>query len=264
MAIDEALALSSEAGWDQPTLRLYRWSTPTVSVGYHQPIDGEVDLAACRHLGASVVRRPTGGGAVLHHRELTYSLVLPIQKGSRGVLHDYRWISNCLLFGLKKLGLAATLSQSERGARVSTGLCFLATSRYELTVNGQKLVGSAQRRLSRSLLQHGSLLIAIDYAYWTAIFPRGKELICRATALEPLLGRRPSCEELTAAIVTGFAESAGVHFENGELTAEEYRLAQNLVAQRYTSPEWTFQRQKGNFTGISGRQFNLDRQKGLW
>lgn len=242
MASDEALLLSCQVGRSRPTLRLYRWSNPTVSVGYHQPIDGEVDLTACRQRGVSLVRRPTGGRAVLHHQELTYSLVLPIQEGSRGVLQDYRWISHCLLLGLKRLGLAAMMSRGGRSTGGCRGLCFLATSRYELAVNGQKLVGSAQRRLSRALLQHGSLLIAIDYAHWTALFPQGKELVHRATALEPVLGRRPSFEEVTEAILIGFRETGGVHFENGELTAEEFSLAQNLVARRYNNPEWTFRR----------------------
>jgi lipoate-protein ligase A len=88
-------------------------------------------------------------------------------------------------------------------------------------------------------------LIAIDYAQWAAIFPQGKALVDRATALEPLLGRCPSFEELANALLTGFVESEGVHFENGELTAEEYTLAQDLLVKRYTNPEWTFRSQRG-------------------
>ncbi len=264
MAIDEALLLSCQASGGRPTLRLYRWHPPTVSFGCYQPIDGEVDLTACGQLGVSLVRRPTGGRALLHHHELTYSLVLPISGGSRGVLHDYRWISHCLLLGLRRLGLSATMSRGERDTEGCRGLCFLATSRYELAVNGQKLVGSAQRRLSRALLQHGSLLIAIDYAQWTAVFPRGQALTHRATAIESLLGRRPSYEEVAKAVVTGFAESVGMHFENSELTMEEWSLAQDLVARRYANPEWTFRRQKAALRGSLSGEFNLDRRDGLW
>lgn len=251
MAIDEALVLSAQMEWGQPTLRLYSWEHPTVSVGYLQSIEGVIDPIACRALGIPLVRRPTGGGALLHHRELTYSLALPLPNGNRGVLHDYRWISRCLLLGLRRLGVAARLSQGRRGAERGRGLCFLAPSRYELAVDGRKLVGSAQRRLSRALLQHGSILIAIDYPRWTAVFPHGTELISRATALEPLLGRSCALEELADALVGGFMEGEGVQFEIGGLTAEEQALAQELLVKRYRNTEWTLHRPRGAPKGRS-------------
>ncbi|MFQ5881296.1 MAG: biotin/lipoate A/B protein ligase family protein [Candidatus Methylomirabilales bacterium] len=242
MAIDEVLALCCERGWSPPSLRLYRWITPTVSVGYNQPIHGEVDLTTCRQRGVPLVRRPTGGRALLHHQELTYSLALPIQKGSRGVLQDYRWISHCLILGLQMLGVAATMSRGDRSREASGELCFLTPSRYELTVNGRKLMGSAQRRFNRALLQQGSLLVQIDLAAWMALFPQGRELKERVTTLERLLGRSPSWEQMVEAIGGGFEEGAGVQLKVGGLTVREWALAQVLVVQRYGSPEWTFRR----------------------
>ncbi|MGH7370512.1 MAG: lipoate--protein ligase family protein, partial [Candidatus Methylomirabilales bacterium] len=108
MAVDEALALGCDGGWSPPTLRAYRWALPTVSLGVNQSIEGEVNLTACRERRIPVVRRPTGGRALLHDRELTYSLAIPILRGSRSVLHDYRWISHCLLLALRRVGVAAT------------------------------------------------------------------------------------------------------------------------------------------------------------
>ncbi|MFQ5532525.1 MAG: biotin/lipoate A/B protein ligase family protein [Candidatus Methylomirabilales bacterium] len=241
MAIDEMLALGCDRGFSPPTLRVYRWSVPTVSLGYNQPLH-DVDLTACRHRGVPVVRRPTGGRALLHDQELTYSLVLPIPRGSRGVLHDYQWIAHCLLLALRRLGVTATLNRGDHFTGDAGGLCFLSPSRYELTVNGRKLVGSAQRRFSQSLLQQGSLLIEIEYPAWNALFPEGREIDVRATALKPLLGRSPSWEEMVKAMRAGFEEGAGVRLELGGLTEREWTIARDLVAQRYGSTEWTSRR----------------------
>lgn len=241
MAIDEMLALGCARGFSPPTLRAYRWSVPTVSIGYNQPLH-EIDLTACRERGVPVVRRPTGGRALLHDKELTYSLVLPIPRGSRGVLQDYQWIGHCLLLAVRRLGVMAGLSRGDHSKGDAGGLCFLSPSRYELAVNGRKLIGSAQRRLSRALLQQGSLLIEIEYPAWIALFPQGKRLEARVTALQPLLGRSPSWEEMVKAMRAGFEEGAGVRLELGGLTEREWTIARDLVPQRYGSTEWTSRR----------------------
>lgn len=242
MAIDEVLAVACAQGWSPPSLRLYRWATPTVSLGYNQPIRGEVDLAHCAQRGIPAVRRPTGGRALLHHHELTYSLALPIPRGSRGILSDYRWISHCFLLALRRLGVQATLSRGAPRNEKESGVCFLSPARYELTVDGRKLMGSAQRRLSGALLQHGSLLIDIDHSLWISVFPEARELEGRATAVVRLLGRSPSWEELVAVVRVGFEEGAHVHLEPGGLTARERSLVEDLVAKQYATPEWTARR----------------------
>jgi lipoyl(octanoyl) transferase len=242
MAIDEVLALACARGWSPPSLRLYRWAVPTLSLGYNQPIHGEVNLSLCLQRGIPAVRRPTGGRALLHDHELTYSLALPIPCGSRGVLQDYRWISYCFLLALRRLGVAATLSRGTRIMEEAGGICFLSASRYELTVNGRKVLGSAQRRFSGALLQHGSLLIDIDHSVWTTVFPQARELRARATALKDLLGRSPSWDELVGAVRGGFEEGAKVHLEPGGLTIREQSLVEELVASRYNTPAWTSRR----------------------
>ncbi len=242
MAVDEALALGCDRGWSPPTLRAYRWTIPTVSLGVNQSIEGEVNLTACRERRVPVVRRPTGGRALLHDRELTYSLAIPILRGSRSVLHDYRWISHCLLLALQRLGVAATLSRGDPPKRETGGLCFLSSARYEIAVNGRKLIGSAQRRLSGALLQHGSLLIEIEHPAWNALFPQGRDLEARATALRVLLGRSPGWEELVEALRAGFEAGAAVTLEPGGLTSQEESVVQELVVKRYGATDWTFRR----------------------
>lgn len=242
MAIDEVLTSGCARGWSSPSLRLYRWTTPTVSLGYNQPIHGQVDVSSCHQRGVPVVRRPTGGRALLHDQELTYSLALPNPRGSRGVLQDYQWISKCLLLAVRKLGVAASVSRGERPTGGAGGLCFSAASRYELTVNGQKLIGSAQRRYSHAILQQGSLLIEIDLAAWIALFPQAREMAMRATALRCVLGRSASWEELVEAIHVGFEEGAGVGLDVSELTPRELKAAQILVQKQYGTRAWTFRR----------------------
>lgn len=242
MAIDEVMGLGCSRGWSPPSLRVYRWSLPTVSLGYNQSIQGDVDLTTCRQQGIPVVRRPTGGRALLHHHELTYSVTLPVPPGGRGVLHDYQWISHCLVLALRRLGVAATLSRGDRMKGEAAGLCFISSSRYELTVNGRKLIGSAQRRFSRALLQHGSILIDIDYPTWTTLFPQAKDLEARATALTSILGRPPSWEALAQALRGGFEEGANVSFEVGALTRRERAVVRESVRERYGTSEWTLRR----------------------
>ena len=241
MAVDEALARGCAEGWAPPTLRLYRWSVPTVSLGYNQAAHGAVDLAACGRRGVGVVRRVTGGRALLHQHELTYSLALPTPAGHRGVLTDYRWISRCLLLAVQRLGVPATISRGQTPQEAG-GLCFLSTSRYELTVGGRKLIGSAQRRFDKALLQHGSLLIEMDRPAWEAVFPRGGDLERRATTLQALLGRFPLWEEVTRAVQAGFEEGAGARFEPGELTDREREVIQDLTRTRYAAATWTLRR----------------------
>ncbi|MFQ5960456.1 MAG: biotin/lipoate A/B protein ligase family protein [Candidatus Methylomirabilales bacterium] len=242
MAIDEVLALACARGWSPPSLRLYRWAVPTISLGYNQPMRGEVNLDLCVQRGIPMVRRPTGGRALLHHHELTYSLAVPIPYGNRGVLQDYRWISHCFLLALKRLGVVAALSRGTRITEEAGGVCFLSSSRYELTVNGRKVLGSAQRRFSGALLQHGSLLIDIDHSAWTTLFPKARALRARATALKSLLGRSPHWEELVRAVRWGFEEGAKVYLEPGGLTLREQSLVEGLVANRYGTAEWTSRR----------------------
>lgn len=148
-----------------PTLRLYRWSPPAVSIGYFQDENEVVDLAACRDSGIDVVRRPTGGRAVLHDQDLTYSIIVPeahpfINMG--GVIDVYRGISRGIVTAFSLLGIVASIApEEESGAGLAPGSCFDTTSAYEIRVDGKKVVGSAQLRRDGIVLQHGAIIFKL-------------------------------------------------------------------------------------------------------
>src|SRR5438270_1203016 len=177
MAVDEAVWLGRRAGASPPTVRFFAWAPPTVSLGYGQPLDRHVDVAACRHLGVGIVRRLTGGSAIYHdgpERELTYSVVAAaddVGGGARDLLHSYQWIGRALAGGLRTLGAPVEMVGVARGDEPTPAFCFARTGSCELEVGGRKLVGSAQRRYGGTFLQHGSILLGVDAARLAAIFP---------------------------------------------------------------------------------------------
>jgi lipoate-protein ligase A len=207
------------------TLRLYSWRRPTVSVGYMQKPAEILDLDACRAAGVDVVRRPTGGRAILHAEEITYALVASTGEprfGTRlGAAHAV--IGECLAAGLAELGVAAVLSGGGRdpGGALGRQPCFASTARAEIVVDGRKLVGSAQRRRAHAFLQHGSLLVGpaherlADFLAATRGDPRlatamRERLRRRTTTLRALLGRDPAFTELGRALVNGFCTRLGL------------------------------------------------------
>jgi lipoate-protein ligase A len=164
MALDESLARALAAGEGTPTLRLYRWKPWAISLGYNQS-EAELDAARCAGDGVDIVRRPTGGRAILHAEELTYSVVMAA--GRRSVLQVYNEISTALVRGLALFGVDVALQKSQpdfaREYRSSSSIpCFASSARYEIEWRSRKLVGSAQRRFSGPggdvVLQHGSIL----------------------------------------------------------------------------------------------------------
>src|ERR1700716_807860 len=162
MAVDEVLLEGVAAGAVPPTLRFYQWAPPCLSLWYFQPFE-VVALDGCRALGVDVVRRPTGGRAILHDRELTYSVALPaaVLGHDGGVLPSYYRLSLALQDGLRRLGVPATLApeSSADGSPEHGPVCFDRPSAHEILLQGRKLVGSAQMRRGGGLLQHGSILI---------------------------------------------------------------------------------------------------------
>lgn len=244
MALDEALLLRHDAGY---TLRLYRWSRPAVSLGYHQRWARAYDAGRAAELGLSVVRRPTGGRAVLHDDELTYSFTGPTDhpRLQGGVLAAYRALAVGLAEGLRRLGVDVELerTRARRGAGRSGDLaCFAVRSRYELVAGDRKLAGSAQRRRDGRLLQHGSLLLGPpDPRRWKALGPGASEALTASVGLEELLGRRPGLRRLAGSLGRQVADSLGLQLRAGELTRLERRTARRCL-QRYASPGWTRKR----------------------
>jgi len=192
-----------------PVVRFYQWARPTVSLGYHQGVEAVVNLQACRDLGVDVVRRPTGGAAVLHHYELTYSVIAtPAQLGAARPLEAYERISQALQAALRRLGLSqADIARPARSPGRLDGFCFAETAHYEITVGGRKLIGSAQRWGRAAVLQHGSILLDFDVRL-AAVFRPG--LFRRAfTTLREACGRPPSLGDLREALQVGFGAIFG-------------------------------------------------------
>lgn len=252
MALDEAMLLLHEAGDLLPTLRVYGWETPTLSLGYAQHATREVDLGACARHGVAVVRRPTGGRAVLHHREVTYSVVLPtaLHQGPDTLTEHYRLIGVALEAALQTLGLPVRLERTRlRGhARraAASPACFAALARYELSAGGKKIVGSAQKRLRRSLLQHGSIPLWLDRQHLFGCLrvpaERRHALIREASttmaAVNEIAAAAVSPAALHAALRAGFATSFGAELLDASPLPAEQRLAQQLRATKYTTTAW--------------------------
>jgi lipoate-protein ligase A len=243
MAIDEALWRSGQGGASPPTLRFFAWDPPTVSLGYGQALDDHVDAGACRALGVGLVRRPTGGSAIYHdgpERELTYSVVATNDDLGVGtdLLEAYRWIARALARGLRALGVAVEIVAVPRGRGPAPAFCFARTGRYEIEMDGRKLVGSAQRRRGRSFLQHGSILLGADEARLRALFPTTADPMATLTTLESALGRRPTFDEVARALGSAFESEHGIVLRPDGLSATEAALVDRLVAEKYATEPW--------------------------
>jgi lipoate-protein ligase A len=238
MAIDANLLSEVENSPDPKTfVRFYRWRRPTVSLGRNQKISGAVDQEFCAERGIEVVHRPTGGRAVLHDDELTYAVASNDSACFGETIYaNYKSVSEALCDGFNRLGVPAVLAPETRKAAADHSEmdlpCFISPSRYELMVDGRKIVGSAQRRLRRGFLQHGSMPIACD-----------REMLARATrmtdsailyqemaGLAEFLPARPSVLELIDALVSGFQTRFGIKFnQESRLT----RLSPDVIKIRH-------------------------------
>lgn len=250
IAVDEAIMISHGRGDTPPTLRFYAWDPPAVSIGYFQDMRREIDLKACGERGISTVRRFTGGRAILHDREVTYSLAArpenPLVSGP--VLESYLKISRCLLEGLKQLGIEAQLSDSDL-KRQKTTACFDTPSRYELVARGRKLIGSAQARKHGCVLQHGSIPLEIDAEKLFSVINFSDEeerrrytdtFGARAISLNEAGHTSFSYNGVVSAIILGFTGAWGMELEAGELTARELEAAGELLRQKYGNSKWSF------------------------
>jgi lipoate-protein ligase A len=260
MAVDEAILHALADGAGRPTLRFYQWDPPCLSLGYNQHY-AEVDEAACARLGYTWVRRPTGGRAILHTDELTYSLVAPADEPrvAGGIVESYRRLSRGLLAGLRALGADVFQTQTEEVLNAQQGaVCFDTPSNYEITVNGKKLIGSAQVRRRGMVLQHGTLPLAGDlgriFACLRVSEPVravmgsqqannastgwGDWLLARACTLEQALGREVSFDEAANALAQGFASALDLGLELSDLTEHERSLTERLRREQYADEGW--------------------------
>ncbi|MGM7681533.1 lipoate--protein ligase family protein [Cytobacillus sp. Hm23] len=259
MALDEALLEWHSQGKIPPTIRFYGWSPPTLSIGYFQKIEREIDLNAVKKHGLGFVRRPTGGRGVLHDNELTYSVIVSEKYPNmpHSVTEAYRVISEGLLEGFKKLGLDAYFaipkSEEERSSLKNprSSVCFDAPSWYELVVEGRKVAGSAQTRQKGVILQHGSILLDLDEDVLFSLFKypneRVKERLQRqfknkAVAINELREEEVTIEEAKSAFKAGFAKGLNIDLEPYELTQDELAYVNDIATKRYENDEWNFRK----------------------
>ncbi|WP_160203675.1 biotin/lipoate A/B protein ligase family protein [Priestia megaterium] len=259
MALDEALLEWHSKGEIPPTIRFYGWNPPTLSIGYFQKAEKEINFDKVKELGLGFVRRPTGGRGVLHDEELTYSVIVSEEYPNmpKTVTEAYRVISEGLLEGFRSLGLEAYFaiprSEEEKNSLKNprSSVCFDAPSWYELVVEGRKIAGSAQTRQKGVILQHGSILLEIDEDKLFSVFnypnDRVKERMQRAfrskaVAINAIAGRKISIEEAKKAFYKGFASSLDIDLEPYTLSEEEEAYVEELARTKYGSDEWNFKR----------------------
>ena len=261
MATDEAILRASESALTPPTLRLYGWSEPTVTVGYLQSVE---PFKGC---GLPIVRRITGGRAVLHNIELTYSLVCPSSAPLyiSGISGGYRFVSACIQLALADMGLASTMVSS-RPSRTSMqkSSCFHGASRFELTVDGQnrdeqngdgqdgqkkgrKLSGSAQRRFKGAFLQHGSIIFGLDREIFDRVFGAGsssrvgcvEEALCAGgTSRFAVHDASEAISSFKEAFVKRVELALGITFRPGGLSEAEEQLKDLFLWEKYSNPVW--------------------------
>ncbi|MCY4646846.1 MAG: biotin/lipoate A/B protein ligase family protein [Gammaproteobacteria bacterium] len=240
MAVDHALAetVDPDAGW----LRLYRWTRPTLSLGRNEPAADCYDFERAARLGVDVVRRPTGGRGVLHDAELTYAVVAPIAAAGR-LRAAYAAVHAGLAAGLRALGADARLAAGVAPGPPRAGACFDATAGGEVVAGGRKLTGSAQARIGRALLQHGSVLIdgTQELARKLCRQPADADAAPASTTLREQLGRTPTWEEVAKAVTEGLAAGLETEIAQGPLPRRALPLIRPLE-RRYRSREWTLRR----------------------
>lgn len=250
MAVDEAVFEHAGRGEVLPTLRLYAWDPACLSLGHAQPFT-DVDSARLQSYGWEVVRRVTGGRAILHTDELTYSVTGPADEPNLAgtVLESYNRLAGALLAAVQNLSLPVEMEEGKADSSgASNPVCFEAPSTYEITVDGKKLIGSAQARRKAGVLQHGSLPLTGDLTRicQALIFPDESaraiamgRLLAHATTVESVLGREVAWENAAQAFVRGFEAQLELKLEAGELSESELKRAEELVSEKYAHPSWT-------------------------
>lgn len=251
MAVDEAILEAVGNGEVLPTVRLYAWDPPCLSLGFSQSIQ-DVDEPRLQERGWGLVRRLTGGRAILHTDELTYALIAPIGETliAGSLLESYNRIARGLLKALDDLDISAEINAHTPGLNSNAAgpVCFEIPSAYEITFQGRKLIGSAQARRKKGVLQHGSLPLYGDLGRITQVLVFDgeeerqevyKRLLMRATTIETVSGRKLEWESAARAIVDAFTYELGLHLKEEELSEKELKRAHELVETKYAQLEWT-------------------------
>lgn len=259
MALDEKLLQWHSEGQIPPVIRFYGWNPPTLSVGYFQKAKKDIDMEAVEKHGVGFVRRPTGGRAVLHDQELTYSIIVSEEHPEmpETVTEAYRVLSEGILQGFLKLGLDAyfsvpkTKEEEDSLKNPRSANCFDASSWYELVVEDRKIAGSAQTRQRGVILQHGSIILDLDEDKLFDLFKYPSERVRermqkafknKAVAINELTDTPFTLDDLREAFKEGFADGLNAGLEEYQLTTAQEQEVQKLAAERYQTEEWNFRR----------------------
>ncbi len=231
MAIDEAILTARIKGKVPNTLRFFTWQPPCVTIGFFQNLEEEVNLIKAQSMGIDVVRRYTGGGAVLHEHESTYSLAISEKDASSDIVESYKDICSGIIKALLSLGIKAEFKPIN-----------------DIIVGNKKISGNAQTRKSGVILQHGTILLDLDLEKMFSVLNVPDEKIKdkmikvaeeRVTSLKNELGKEIVNEEIEKALVYGFKKAFKIKMEVGELTSEELKHTEKLYKEKYTNNKWT-------------------------
>ncbi len=247
MAEDEALFRAAiERGSTEIILRVYDWHPACLSLGYFQSIERRTDLDACARHGYDVIRRPTGGRAVLHDRELTYCVVAQSDGLGGTTLDSYLELSKALNAGLNILGVPSEIAPAKKAKHIGSPACFDSLSSYEIAVHGKKIVGSAQYRSNGYLLQHGSILLDVDAVrLFDCLLPKASEEEIVAfseytTSVNNELSTPVDAYHTGEAIIAGFEATFKRITRICELDTHESELRDTLLKDKYTTKEWNY------------------------
>lgn len=250
MAIDEAVLNHHLKGEVPPTLRVFRWSQNSISLGRFQNVEREIATDVCEQLAVALVRRPTGGRAVYHRDEFTYSLVISKDYGvPSGVVAAYAYLARGLQAALEILGVHTELSE-EHVSKNPSAACFASSTQADLTSRGFKLIGSAQVWKDDALLQQGSLPLDDQAAEFFSMLSysdeatRQQALALYRQKTTPLhtFASDVSWDDVATAFRSGFSSALEAEFVPGELSSSEWELAHQLVEEKYSKLGWRTER----------------------
>jgi len=255
MALDESLLRWHSEGKIPPTLRFYGWAKPTLSAGYFQKVDRTIDLDAVSSYNCQFVRRLTGGSAVLHDDELTYSIVISESHPDipASVTEAYHVLSEGLVEGYKNLGLTVDYANPDRRSAVKdrSAVCFEMPAFYEMVVDGKKISGNAQTRKHGVLLQHGSIPMSmdVDMLYDLFRFPseksrerRRNKFKDKAASINELTNKVHTYDEMRDAFCKGFQTALNISLKQLELSEAQWTEVYQLAESKYNSDEWNYKK----------------------
>jgi lipoate-protein ligase A len=236
MAVDQAILVANSEGKVPPTVRFYGWDPAAISIGYFQSLVEEVDIEACERFGVDYVRRITGGGAVFHEKELTYSIVVPESHPEipKNIMQSYGRICGAVMKGLHHMGIESDYAPIN-----------------DIVTGGRKISGNAQTRKLGTVLQHGTVLMDVDVDTMFSLLKVPTEKIKdkliadvkqRVTSLKHILGKEIRFNEVARAMKIGFEEEFHVELIEGKLSKEELALAKHFEKESFSTNEWNHRR----------------------